>query len=201
MGYPPIPWLGIMLVGFASGKLFELPDSKRKRTFLKIGLGALISFPVLRFVNIYGDPSLWSFQKNSLFTFLSFINVTKYPPSLLFCLFTLGIMFLILALAEQLKNKFTNFISVDGKVPLFFYLIHWYIIHPTLITIMFLQGFHWSDLDFASGLFGRPKGIESGVQLWAIYLIWLGVVLILYYPCFKYGVYKTKYKKWWLKYI
>jgi len=201
MGYPPIPWLGILLVGFASGKLFELADDKRRNTFLKIGLGALILFTILRFINIYGDPSLWTSQKNILFTFLSFINVTKYPPSLLFSLVTLGIMFIILALAEQRENRFTNFVSVYGKVPLFFYLIHWYIIHPTLIAIMFLQGFHWSDLDFASGNFGRPKGVESGLELWAIYLIWIGVVLILYYPCRKYSLYKVAQNKWWLKYI
>lgn len=201
MGYPPIPWLGIMLVGFASGKLFELPDYKRRNTFLKIGLGALVLFTVLRFTNGYGDPFLWSSQKSNLFTFLSFINVTKYPPSLLFCLITLGIMFIILAFAEQVKNNFTNFVSVFGKVPLFFYLIHWYIIHPTLIAIMFLQGFQWSDLDFASGNFGRPKGVESGIELWAIYLIWIGVVLILYDPCQKYSVYKAAHQKWWLKYI
>lgn len=201
IGYPPVPWLGILLVGFASGKLFELADKKRRTTFLKIGLTALILFVILRFLNFYGDPSLWSFQKSSLFTFLSFINVTKYPPSLLYSLITLEFMFLILAFAEQVRNNFTNFISIYGKVPLFFYLIHWYIIHPLLIAIMFLQGFQWSDLSFASGNFGRPKGIESGLELWAIYLIWLGVVLILYYPCRKYGVYKTGHQEWWTKYI
>lgn len=201
MGYPPIPWLGIMLVGFASGKLFEFPEDQRKNTFLKIGLGSLVLFAVLRFINIYGDPSFWSAQKNNLFTFLSFINVTKYPPSLLFSLVTLGIMFIILALGEQAKNRFTDFISIYGKVPMFFYLIHWYIIHPTLIAIMYIQGFHWTDLDFASGNFGRPHGMESGLELWSIYIIWLGVILILYYPCRKYGVFKAEHQRWWLKYI
>jgi len=188
-------------VGFASGRLFELPDGKRKTTFFKIGLSALILFIILQFANAYGDPSMWSFQKNSLFTFLSFINVTKYPPSLLFCLITLGIMFIIFALAEQVENNLTNFVSVYGKVPLFFYLIHWYIIHPLLIAIMFMQGFQWSDLSFSTGNFGRPKGTVSGVELWVIYLIWIGVVLILYYPCRKYSVFKAGHQKWWLKYI
>jgi len=201
MGYPPIPWLGIMLVGFASGKLFELPKNKRKSIFLKIGIGSLVLFTVLRFINIYGDPSLWSAQKYNLFTFLSFINVTKYPPSLLFSLVTLGIMFIVLALAEKAKNRFTNFISVYGKVPMFFYLIHWYIIHPLLIVILFCQGFNWSDLEFASGNFGRQKGVESGIDLWAVYLFWIAVVLILYYPCQKYNSYKTTHQNKWLKYI
>ena len=201
IGYPPVPWLGILLIGFASGKLFEMADNKRSTTFLKIGWGALVLFTVLRFINIYGDPSLWTSQKNNLFTFLSFINVTKYPPSLLYSLVTLGIMFLILAFADQVRNNFTNFVSIYGKVPLFFYLIHWYIVHPLLIAIMFLQGFSWPEMDFASGNFGHPKGVESGLQLWAIYIIWIAVVLILYYPYRKYSIYKAGQNKWWLKYI
>ena len=176
MAYPPIPWLGIMLVGFASGKLFELPDSKRKNLFLKISLGTLLFFVVLRFINVYGDSLLWSSQKNAFYTFLSFMNVTKYPPSLLFSLITLGIMFLILAFGEVVNNKLKNIVSVYGKVPLFYFIIHFYLIHTAMIVLMFLQGFHWSDLNFASGSFGRPKGVQSGVELWAIYLIWIIVV-------------------------
>jgi uncharacterized membrane protein len=201
IGYPPIPWLGIMLVGFASGKLFELPDAKRKNIFLKIGLSALLVFIVIRFINIYGDSVQWSFQKENLYTFLSFMNVTKYPPSLLFCLVTLGIMFLILAFAEQAKNKFINIVSVYGKVPLFYFLVHFFLIHFTMIAIMFFQGFHWSQMDFASGTFGRPKGIESGVSLWVIYLMWIAIVLVLYKPCQWFGKHKATHKQWWLKYI
>jgi uncharacterized membrane protein len=96
VGYPPIPWLGIMLVGFASGRFFEKEKSERKKLFVKIGLGSLGLFTLIRFINIYGDPALWSVQKNALFTFLSFMNLTKYPPSLVFCLVTLGILFLLI---------------------------------------------------------------------------------------------------------
>ncbi len=201
MGYPPIPWLGIMLVGFASGKFFELPDIKRRNLFLQIGCGALLLFIIIRIINIYGDLVKWSFQKSSVFTFLSFMNVTKYPPSLLFCLVTLGIMFLVLGFSEQAKNKFINILSVYGKVPLFYFLIHFFFIHFILLAVMFLQGFHWSQLDFASGSFGRPKGVESGLSLWAIYLIWIGVVVVLYKPCKWFGKYKAVHTQWWLKYI
>ena len=201
MAYPPIPWLGVMLVGFASGKLFEIPRDKRKNVFLKIGLGAVLFFLVFRFINIYGDSLLWSSQKNSIYTFLSFMNFTKYPPLLLFCLITLGVMFLILGFAEQVKGKFMNMVSVYGKVPLFYFIIHFYLIRLALIVLMFLQGFHWSDLNFASGSFGRPKNVESGVELWAIYLIWITVVLVLYKPCLWFGKYKAAHKQWWLKYI
>lgn len=201
VAYPPIPWLGIMLVGFASGKIFELTEDRRRKFFLKTGWGALLLFVLLRFINIYGDPSLWSSQKTATYTFLSFMNVSKYPPSLLFCLVTLAIMFLILAFAERGKNRITDIIGVYGKAPLFYFLVHFYIIHTLLILILFLQGFHWSQLEFASGTFGRPKGIPSGVSLPIVFLIWLGVVMILYKPCARYIKYKMTHKQWWLKYI
>lgn len=203
MAYPPIPWLGIMLAGFACGKLFELAEIKRNKIFLKIGCAALLLFIVLRFINLYGDPSQWSFQKNYVFTFLSFMNVTKYPPSLLFCLVTLGCMFLIFVFAEKVKTRWMNIAVVYGKVPFFYFLVHFYLIHILLIALMFIQGFHWQDLDFASGTFGRPKGVESGIPLWAVYLVWMGVVAILYKPCLWYGKYKSanKNKRWWLRYI
>jgi uncharacterized membrane protein len=201
MGYPPIPWLGILLVGFASGQFFELPDARRKYLFLKIGLGALLFFLVVRFSNIYGDSFPWSFQKNAVYTFLSFMNITKYPPSLLFCSITLGIMFLILSFAEQKKGRLLNIVSVYGKVPLFYFLVHFYLIHIILIVILFSQEFHWQVMDFASGTFGRPKGVVSGVSLWVVYIIWIGVVVALYKPCKSFGKYKAEHTQWWLKYI
>jgi uncharacterized membrane protein len=202
MAYPPIPWLGIMLVGFASGKFFELPALQKKQLFFKIGCAALLLFMILRFINVYGDPAPWSPQKKTLYTFLSFLNVTKYPPSLMFCLGTLGIMFLILAAAEQhAKGWFSKVAFAYGKVPLFYFLAHFFIVHATLIVILFIQGFHWSQLDFASGTFGRPKGVESGVSLLIVYFIWVIVVWLLYKPCLWFGQYKREHKYWWLKYI
>lgn len=201
MGYPPIPWLGIMLVGFATGKFFEWTEEKRKQLFTKIGLTALVLFIIIRFVNIYGDPSLWATQKNVVFTFLSFINVTKYPPSLLFCLATLGIMFLILAFAEQFTTRIKKVSLVYGKVPLFYFVVHFYVIHFLTLLMLFAQGFNFSQFEFATGTFGRPKGIESGLSLWLIYLIWIFVVVLLYKPCRWFGKYKSEHTYWWLQYI
>lgn len=201
MGYAPIPWLGIMLTGFAAGKLFMLSEDKNQKIFLKIGLSALLLFIVLRFINVYGDGSRWSSQKNGLYTFLSFINVSKYPPSLLFCLGTLGIAFLMFAITKYANNGIIDTVSAYGKVPMFYFLVHFYLIHILMILLMFLQGFHWSDLDFASGTFGRPKGVHSGLRLWAIYLIWICVVAVLYKPCVWFGKYKATHKQWWLKYF
>ncbi|MBB4804166.1 putative membrane protein [Flavobacterium nitrogenifigens] len=201
MGYPPIPWFGIMLVGFATGKFFELSDEKRKKLFTKIGLSALVLFVILRFVNIYGDPALWTTQKDVVFTFLSFMNVTKYPPSLLFCLVTLGIMFLLLAFAERFSNGIQKVALVYGKVPLFYFVVHFYVIHILTLIMLFAQGFNFSQFEFATGTFGRPKGFESGFPLWTIYLIWIFVVTLLYKPCLWFGKYKAENKNWWLKYI
>lgn len=201
MGYPPIPWLGIMLVGFATGKFFEWTEEKRKQLFTKIGLSALVLFIIIRFVNIYGDPALWTTHKNVVFTFLSFINVTKYPPSLLFCLATLGIMFLLLAFAEQFTNRIKKVSLVYGKVPLFYFVVHFYVIHFLTLLMLFAQGFSFSQFEFATGTFGRPKGIESGLSLWLIYLIWIFVVVLLYKPCQWFGKYKSEHTYWWLQYI
>ena len=200
MGYPPVPWLGIMLLGFSAGKFFLLQATERKRLFFKTGLVSLGLFLVLRGLNIYGDPVAWSGQKNALFTALSFINVTKYPPSLLFCLLTLGIMLLLFALMEGMRNKATDIISVFGKVPLFYFLVHWYLIHPLMFLIVFAQGYSKSDLVFGFN-FGRPQGV-SGVDLWAIYLIWVAVVVALYPLCKWYAQYKHNHKmQWWLRYL
>lgn len=200
MGYPPIPWLGIMLIGFATGKLFELPAAQRKSIFLKIGLASILLFIIIRAINIYGDSIPWATQRNFLYTFLSFMNVTKYPPSLVFCLVTLGIMFIILSIVEGMKNKFTEIATVYGKVPLFYFIIHWYILHPIMFLIVFLQGYKSSDLLFGFNL-GRPKGM-SGVNLLYTYLIWIGVVIMLYPLCKWYGRYKENHKeKKWLRYL
>jgi uncharacterized membrane protein len=201
IAYPPIPWLGIMLAGFAVGRFFELTVVKRRAWFATIGLIALLLFIAFRSINFYGDPVPWSSQKDGLFTFLSFMNVAKYPPSLLFCLVTLGIMFLILAFAERAKGRLIDVVSVYGKVPLFYFLVHFFLIHFILIVVLLLQGVHPSQMDFASGTFGRPKGRESGLTLGAVYLIWIGVVVILYKPCEWFGHYKATHKQWWLKYL
>jgi uncharacterized membrane protein len=201
MAYPPIPWLGIMLAGFATGKFFEWPEKKRQDLFIRLGFIAIVLFIVLRFTNVYGDPVSWSTQKNAVFTFLSFMNVTKYPPSLQFCLATLGIMFFLLAVSEKSTNRLSQIVSVYGKVPLYYFLIHFFLIHLLMLGLMILQGVSWSQMDFASGSFGRPKEMHSGVALWVVYLIWIAVVVMLYKPCLWFGKYKSEHRQWWLRYI
>ncbi len=115
ISYPIIPWLGIMLVGFSFGSLYTLPSENRKKLFLQIGFGTLALFALICTFNIYGDVSHWSFQKNGLYSFFSFINTTKYPPSLLFTLMVLGISIILLSLFDNVQNKITDIVSVYGK--------------------------------------------------------------------------------------
>ncbi|HAK77611.1 MAG TPA: hypothetical protein DCM71_12030 [Runella sp.] len=200
MGYPLIPWLGIMLAGYGAGSYFKKPAQERKLIFLKLGGAALVAFVVLRFTNILLDPQPWSVQKDSLFTFLSFINVTKYPPSLLYDLMTLGTMFLLLYCFESAENTFSRFFTTYGKVPMFYYLLHWYIVHLTMFAILFAQGFGVKDFEFGFS-FGRPKA-ANGLPLWGVYLVWIGIVGVLYPLCRWFGKYKkANTQKTWLRYI
>ncbi len=199
--YPIIPWLGILLAGFGCGELMYRPAENRKRLFLQIGLGALALFIAIRTFNIYGDVSHWTFQKDGIFSFLSFINTSKYPPSLLFTLMTLGISFLLLSTFDTFQNRVTDIISIYGKVPLFYYLIHWFIIHFVAITVFFMQGYHWSDLQFEGFGFARPKD-GGGFELLGVYMTWLSIVVFLYPICYWYSAYKMLHKeKWWLRYL
>jgi len=201
IGYPPTPWLGIILLGYACGHFFVLPEHKKPKLFLTIGVIFLLLFSVIRFINIYGDNELWTAQKNGLFTFLSFMNISKYPPSLLFCLVTLGIMFLLFSVVEKLNKGIQNFTMVYGKVPLFYFVLHFYLVHIITLVMLLIQGVQLADFEFDNGTFGRPKGVETGLPLWAIYAVWVFVVLALYKPCLWFGNIKPTHKKWWLKYI
>ncbi|GAB3769601.1 DUF1624 domain-containing protein [Spirosoma horti] len=199
-GYPLVPWLGIMLVGFATGQLIERPIEQRKPLLMRIGLGALLLFVLLRVLNIYGDPAPWSTQKTGLFTVLSFINVTKYPPSLLYALLMLGLMLLFLSAVDGKDNAFTRWLTVYGKVPMFYYILHWYLVHLAMIGMSLLQGYSLADLPTGPLNFGRPA--NAGVSLGGVYLVWLGLVLLLYPLCKWYGKYKTAHPEiGWLRYI
>jgi len=217
IAYPILPWLGILLAGFSAGRLFEKPAPERKKILWRMGLAAIGLFIVLRFINIYGDPAPWAAQRNSVFTILSFFNVTKHPPSLIYTLMMLGLLFLFMAFLENggstsrevrstasrehQDTAFLRILSVYGKVPLFYYLIHWYVLHSILFIMVFAQGFHSSDLLFGPFQFGRPaKG--SGLPLAGVYAVWLSVVALLYPLCRWYGKYKAAHKEnAWLRYL
>jgi uncharacterized membrane protein len=199
VAYPLIPWFGIMLVGFACGPMFTLPMAQRRKQLLRYGVIALGVFIVVRAINVYGSAP-WSAQNDALFTFLSFMNVNKYPPSLLYTAVTLGVMFVMLRLADGADNAFTRVMTVYGKVPLFYYILHWYLVKLAMIGMVLIQGFRLSDMPLGSLSFGRPPG--AGVSLPVVYAVWLGVVVLLYPLCRWYGRYKADHPQMgWLRYV
>ncbi|MGI8582449.1 MAG: DUF1624 domain-containing protein [Chitinophagaceae bacterium] len=199
-GYPVLAWIGIITLGYCFGSLYRKGFNaiKRKRLLLLIGSGVIILFVILRIINIYGDQNIWSSQKSNFFTFLSFLDVTKYPPSLLYSLITLGPAIIFLAFAEKPLNNFTRFISIYGRVPMFYYLIHIYLIHLLAMLAAQLTGFGWRTM--IADIFPQVKGY--GFSLLVVYLVWVGVILVLYPLCKWYDKYKTMHKeKWWLSYL
>ncbi|GGK78422.1 DUF1624 domain-containing protein [Rufibacter glacialis] len=201
VAYPVIPWLGILLLGFGFGPVFRKTEPERRKLLWLSAAVALGVFAVLRYVQVYGDPNPWAVQKTAVFTVLSFLNVTKYPPSLLYAALFLGLMFLALVLLERAQNGFARFLTVYGRVPLFFYLAHWYLIHTGMLLLMFWQGLTWQQLPFGTLEFGRPK-VGVGVELPYVYLVWVAVVLVLYPACRWYSRYKAAHaEKKWLSYL
>jgi uncharacterized membrane protein len=200
VAYPILPWMGIMLAGFIAGRWFDRPAQERKRLFLNGGLIALGLFIALRFLNAYGDPDPWSVQKDHLFTILSFLNVTKYPPSLLFSLVTLGGLFLVLAFVEQAtapfarrpSNTLSRILQVFGRVPLFYFIVHFYLIHLLVVFVAFVQGYTRTKISFGAFQFGPPVTAGS-LPTWSIYPIWIAVVAVMYPLSRWYGYYKSSH--------
>ena len=201
--YAFVPWTGVMLLGYCFGKLFapEIDARRRKKILLQLGFGLLAIFFILRFINNYGDPVPWARQpRGDVFTFLSFINVNKYPPSLDFLCVTIGGGLLALALLEGTSNKVSDFFRVYGRVPMFYYILHLYLIHLIGVVVFFGEGFSMSQIVTPNNpFFFRPSAFGFG--LLGVYTVWLIVILILYPLCKKYDRYKSSHRKWWLSYL
>ena len=199
--YPFIPWLGVMLLGYLFGVLYSSSyDAVRRKKILTImGLAAIALFILLRSGNFYGDFLLWGKQSSTIFTIESFINTSKYPPSLLYLLMTLGPAFLFLAYFENRKSRVTGMISVYGRVPFFYYLIHIYLIHAIAMVVFYATGHHTDELVHGKYFAGLPPGY--GLHLWQVYLIWMGVVISLYFPCRWYDRFKQTHKHPLLSYV
>lgn len=204
--YPFLPWTGLMMLGYCFGKLFMKYEGMRRRKVLTwLGLGIVLFFIVLRATNLYGDAQHWSQQKNSLFTLMSFINTVKYPPSLLYMCMTIGPAILFVAWWGNVKNGVTKFITVYGKVPFFYYVIHFYLIHLLSMAAFFSRGH-----SFAQGIHSLKEGPVppfnfiipgEGYSLWIVYLVWIFVFVSLYPLCKWFSQYKQTHKQWWLSYL
>jgi uncharacterized membrane protein len=203
--YHIIPWAGVMALGYCLGGIFTSGYDviRRKKILLLLGFACLLLFVVNRGINVYGNRYPWTSQSSPLLTLLSFINISKYPPSLDYLLVTEGFAFLFLALTENISNGFTRFISVYGRVPLFYYILHIYLIHLVGILGAVVLGYKWTDMTgFTSWITDMPSLRGYGFSLGVVYLIWISIVLLLYPLCKWYDGYKSAHRdKWWLSYL
>jgi uncharacterized membrane protein len=202
--YPFLPWAGLMMLGYCCGKLFTMMDAeKRNRILLWTGVAAIVLFLVVRFINVYGDPRPWQEQATGMKTFFSFMNVQKYPPSLLFICATIGPMLIVLSLLKKVESRFARFAIVFGRVPLFYFVVHFYILHLAQIITYLARGHSFSEgLKGVEGLPFKFAAPGEGFSLAIVYLLWIAVVLLMYPICKAYDRYKTKHKeKKWLSYV
>jgi uncharacterized membrane protein len=202
--YALIPWLGILLAGYGTGTLYtrEFDSQQRRKILLKTGIAALALFVVIRAINIYGDLAPWAVQKNTIFTIMSFMNITKYPVSLLFTLVTLGPVLIVLSWLEKSSSKILERVSVFGRVPLFYYIGHFTLIHTVaLVLYLIISGTSFSQLNFSlmQTQGGIPRGFGYTLE-WA-YVAWIGTVLIMFPLCTWYDRYKRTHQSWWLSYL
>ena len=206
VAYPVLPWIGVMGAGFCLGQLFSRPPPERQRIFLALGLALVAAFVVLRYVNGYGNPVPWSSQPSALFTLLSFLNTTKYPPSLQFLLMTLGPALILLAYFDRRQPADGHPLVVIGRVPFFYYVLHFWLIHVLASVMAFLRygsaslAWLFSPLPSMGGAAETfPPGF--GYPLWVSYVIWIAVVLMLYPLCLWFGRVKKRSQAWWLGYL
>jgi uncharacterized membrane protein len=210
--YPLIPWIGVMAAGYAFGGLYTTNARHRRRWLLLIGGIATWLFVFIRAVDKYGEPLHWGRQKNLIFTILSFINTTKYPPSLDYLLMTLGPAILLLALFEPGRGAviaasrsagpaLRNFFVTFGRVPLFFYLLQWFTAHTIAIVLHLAFGkpVRWLFQTPVEWFTNPPVG--NGFNLFVVYLSWIGGVLLLYPLCKWFAGLKARRKDWWLSYL
>lgn len=204
--YPLLPWIGLMALGYCMGRLYDpfyFEAARRRKILFAAGVSCLIVFLVLRCFNLYGDPSKWSIQKDAVFTLLSILNVTKYPPSLLYLLFTAGPALIFLSLSEQPLAGLSKKIALYGRVPFFYYVVHIYLIHLFATIAALLSGHPLDDMILSDSV-NRSAALKNyGFGLFATYLVWIALVVLLYPLCKWYDRYKKMHlpSKRWLSYV
>jgi uncharacterized membrane protein len=204
--YTFLPWIAVMAAGFWFGRVFQLEPDARRRMMLRLGLALTAAFIALRALNHYGDPAPWTHQKSALFTVLSFLNCTKYPGSLDFLLMTLGPALLVLAWSDRLTFKLANPLVVFGRVPMFYFILHFYLIHVLAVVGAWLR-YGSSAARFVFNplpSMGGPRKLfpaNFGYSLWTAYGVWLLVLVLLYPVCRWFADVKRRRRDWWLSYL
>jgi uncharacterized membrane protein len=203
VAYPLIPWIGVAAVGYGLGPVFEWTAERRRKFLLRLGCALTLAFVLLRFANVYGDPVPWTAQASSGRTLLSFLNATKYPPSLLYLLMTLGPASLLLWAAEHSAPRVLRGVRVFGRVPLFYFLLHLPLIHLLATAVCYARygDVHWMFESPRVDQFPvtRPPGWEYSLPI--VYLVWAGVIAGLYPLCVWFAGVKQRHAGGWLSYL
>lgn len=201
--YPLVPWVGVTAVGFGLGRLYDWDADRRRAWLMRLGISLSLAFVVIRAINVYGDPSRWRPVASALFTALSFLNTSKYPPSLLFLLMTLGPALLVLRVLDGRTPRALRPVLAFGRVPLFYYVAHFALIHLLAVAVcLALYGSAaWMSAspDIANYPFTPPPG--WGFPLPVVYLVWAGVVTAMYPLSRWFGALKQRRDDWWLRYV
>ena len=204
--YPLVPWVAVMALGFCLGPVFLKGREARQRTLIGAGAGLTIAFVIVRALNVYGDPAPWSPQASPASTVMSYLNTTKYPPSLAFLLMTLGPALLILGMFEGVSFSRKNPLIVFGRVPLFYFVLHFYAAHATAVLMAAaVYGsaawtFMWQPVPSMGGpQTAFPPGF--GYDLWVTYVMWIVIVAGLYPLCAWFARLKEHRRDWWLSYL
>ena len=197
IGYPLIPWCGVMALGYALGAIFDWTPEARRKLLVQAGIAMVVAFIVLRFFNLYGNPAPWTVQRSAAMTVASFLNLLKYPPSLMYLLMTLGPALVALALLDNVRGRIANAIAVFGRVPMFYYVVHIFVIHILAYIFALIQGGRGDFLSLDVGSF--PEWYGTGLP--GVYLAWAIVILILYLPCRWFASLKSRRKDPWLSYL
>src|SRR6516225_6159544 len=206
VGYPLAPWVAVMALGFCLGPLFLNERAVRRRRLTIIGAATTLAFLVIRALNGYGDPQPWAMQHSPIYTVLSFLNTIKYPPSVDFLLMTLGPSLLALAWFDRPGLKPSNPLVVFGRVPLFYFVVHFYAAHAAAALLALAQ-YGTRALAFifqpVPSMGGPPELFPAlfGYDLWVVYLVWALIVLALYPACRWFAAIKAKQHDWWLSYL
>jgi len=204
--YSIIPWVGVMATGYAFGKILTLEPFRRNRICLGIGLGAIALFIVLRGFNLYGDPRPWVSASDNpnggMPAFLSFLNTTKYPASLLFLLMTLGPAVALIPMLERARGALGRWIALFGRVSFFYYVLHIPLIHALALLVSFISFGEVSGWLFANHPMGNPPPPDGYTWgLWTLYAVWAVAIMILYHACRWFADVKSRRTEWWLKYL
>ncbi|MFS0827348.1 DUF1624 domain-containing protein [Pseudomonas phoenicis] len=189
--YPVLPWIGVIALGYALGPWFARGSDAalRQRRLLGSAALALLAFVILRLLNGYGEAP-WSSYPSAVQTLMSLLNITKYPPSLLFLCLTLGVGLLLLRGFERAgQARWIGVLAVLGAAPMFFYLLHLYVLKLAYLVCVALFGLNQ----------GQYFGFDS---IGAVWLCAVSLALALYLPVRAFARLKARRRDIaWLKYL